>query len=160
MKTENIFANFHDIIMPPPVSMRPQTDGYLLLLILLLSFLFPLGIYLRKRYLRNLYRKQALNELTVIVIKKDKPVEQLREQLNLLKRTALSAYPRADVAKLSGEDWWAFLHQKSGLQADPVLQRYCENIYLDIASINTDGNRKVAHYVKRWIKKHKGVKID
>ena len=159
MKIENIFANFHDIIMPPPVSIQPETDGYLLLLLLLLSFLFPLGLYLRKRYLRNLYRKQALNELAKIG-KIDEPAQQLRAMLDLLRRAALSAYPRVDVAKLSGEAWWDFLHKKSGLQADSALQRYCENIYLDTSAIDRDGNRKVSHYVKRWIKKHKGAKID
>jgi len=159
MKTENIFANFHDIITPQPISMVPKTDGYILLLILLFSFGFPLALYLRKRYLRNLYRKQAIKELSDI----DwipKPQEQLQKLLDLLKRVALTAYPRVDVARLSGEEWWQFLYEKSRLEADDPMQCYCENLYLDTSAIDADQNRRVARYVKRWIKKHKGAKID
>jgi len=159
MKIENIFANFHDIVTPPPVSMQPQTDGYLLILILLFSFIFPLALYLRKRYLRNLYRKQAIKELSGID-RITEPQEQLQKLLDLLKRVALSAYPRVDVARLSGEKWWQFLYEKSRLEADEPMQCYCENLYLDTSAIDADQNRQVARYVKRWIKKHKGAKID
>ncbi len=159
MKSVNIFAHFHDIITPPPVSMMPQTIGYLLLVFLLLSMLFPFALYLRKRYLRNIYRGQAIEELRRIEKIAD-PYQQLRELLELLKRTAISAYTRAAVADLGGSSWWRFLQEKSGITLDRQLQEYCENIYLDETALTPANNRQVAAYVRRWIRRHKGVAID
>jgi len=91
---------------PPPVSMMPQTWGWVGLALLLLG----LGIWAFRRWQRvrraNAYRRAALSELA--------GAQTVAEIATLLRRTALAAYPRARVAGLAGADWLAFLAQSGG----------------------------------------------
>ena len=157
--SENILAAFHDIIPPHPVSMLPASPGYFALLILVLAALFPIGLYLYRHHMRNLYRKDALAELSALG-SVTAPDEQLLAGLQLLKRAAIVAYGRKQTAALTGSDWWRFLGGKSGQMLDAGLQSYCEAVHLGNAKPDSDRNRQVFAYVRRWIKKHRGVKID
>lgn len=87
---------------PAPIAMIPQTWGWAVLGLLLLA-LTGWGIrrYLRHRR-RNAYRRAALRMLGDCG---DAPA-RIAE---VLRRTALTAYPRTDVASLSGEAWLYFL---------------------------------------------------
>lgn len=92
---------------PLPVSMVPQTAGWIWLgLMLLGSFIFLL-IRIRQFRRRSAYRREALRELARCG---DDPVALAV----LLRRTALAAYPRTVVASLFGEDWLKFLDQAYG----------------------------------------------
>ena len=91
---------------PPPVSMMPQTWGWFVLGGLLLVGLGCLVFVLLRRYRNNAYRRAALAELEdagddAVVIAR------------VLRRTALSAYPRQEVGHLSGQVWLEFLDSKS-----------------------------------------------
>lgn len=92
---------------PPPVSMMPQTAGWLWLgavvLVLLAACLRKVLLWRRK----TAYRREALAELTSC----PNDPQRLAE---LLRRTALSAYARQDVAALHGPDWLAFLDRAYG----------------------------------------------
>ena len=72
--------------------------GWCVLVLLLLW----LGWRFWKRWQANAYRREALRELGEI----ETAPERLPE---LLKRVALVAYPRAEVAELSGDAWLGFL---------------------------------------------------
>lgn len=87
---------------PAPVSMMPQTWGWAVLGLILLA-LTGWGIRGWLRHRRdNAYRRAALRMLGDCG---DAPA-RIAE---ILRRTALAAYPRADVASLSGEAWLRFL---------------------------------------------------
>lgn len=106
--TETALRTLHDIAVPPPVSWLPQTWGWgLLAALLLLGFAILLYRW-AKRYQRNAYRREALRVLETISSK-----AQAADVAELLKRTALSAWPRTDVAALSGGQWVAFLEGHS-----------------------------------------------
>jgi len=95
----------HDFYQPPPPSWMPQTAGWYVVfgLFFLLAAWIAWRVFARWR--RNRYRREALRELEhadVFAI----PV--------LLKRTALAAWPRKDVASLSGESWLHFLEIHGG----------------------------------------------
>ncbi|PSL21996.1 DUF4381 domain-containing protein [Shimia abyssi] len=89
-----------------PVSLWPQTQGWIVLAALLLSGI-AFGIRAAvHNYRANAYRRAALAELASVG---DDPVQIA----TILKRAALAAYPRDRVAPLTGSDWLTFLNQTS-----------------------------------------------
>ncbi len=91
---------------PPTVSMMPQTAGWGILAAVLV---LALGVFAYRCYLRwhaAAYRRAGLAELALVG-------EDVAQISSILKRVAFCAYPRADVAPLSGETWLAFLEGKS-----------------------------------------------
>ncbi|ASP33500.1 DUF4381 domain-containing protein [Labrenzia sp. VG12] len=87
---------------PGPVSMVPQTWGWIALAILFAFGLAAILVRLLRRYRANAYRREALAELTDIA-------ENPADIACLLRRTALAAFPRQDVAALTGPSWIDFL---------------------------------------------------
>jgi len=92
---------------PPPVSMMPQTEGWIWLGAILLIALALAVRHFLKRWKQNAYRRQALRELSACA----GDVDCLA---GLVRRTALAAYPRNEVASLYGRDWLAFLDRTYG----------------------------------------------
>jgi hypothetical protein len=87
---------------PQPISMAPETVGWLWLAgFAALAIGYAVWRW-RKSYLAKAYRRAALAALGQA---KDDPVEIA----SLLRRTALVAFPRSDVASLHGAQWLAFL---------------------------------------------------
>lgn len=92
---------------PPPVSMMPQTWGWLVMAAIMVIIL---GYVAWRRWLAhqaNAYRREALRAIgnaagdaTIIAA--------------IVRRTALTAYPRSDIACLSGSEWLRFLDEKTG----------------------------------------------
>ncbi|WP_371836195.1 DUF4381 domain-containing protein [Ochrobactrum sp. Q0168] len=106
--TDIALRTLHDIAVPAPISWLPQTWGWGLLAGLLLLGIAVLVVRQLIRYRRNAYRREALQILGTISNN-----AQAAEVAELLKRTALSAWPRTDVAALSGRQWVAFLERHS-----------------------------------------------
>lgn len=87
---------------PDPVSMAPQTWGWLVLGLIVLA-LVVLAIARAVRVQRaNAYRRAASQELRAAA---DDPTAISR----ILRRAAMVAAPRAEVAALAGDDWLRFL---------------------------------------------------
>lgn len=101
----NLIDLLDRLIEPPepiPVSMMPQTWGWAALGLILLAACTIVAILLWRRYRANAYRRDALRELEGV---RDDPAAIAA----ILRRTALAAYPRRDVAGLAGDDWLRFL---------------------------------------------------
>jgi len=89
-------------VPPPPVSMVPQTAGWWVLGLAVIATLCVFGLRTYRAYQRNAYRRAALWEI-------DAAGTDMTALSSILKRTALAAYPRRDVAGLSGDAWLRFL---------------------------------------------------
>ncbi|HEX2888434.1 DUF4381 domain-containing protein, partial [Vineibacter terrae] len=101
-------AGLADIPLPPAVSLWPQTWLSRIVIAVLAIGLVVAVWWLARRWWANRYRRAALAELDALA-------EPTAGALALLvRRTALSAFPRADVAALSGSDWLAFLDRTYG----------------------------------------------
>lgn len=108
-------AQLRDIHLPPPVGWWPPAPGWWLLAGALLAALLALGWWLLRYRRARRYRRLALRELQRLQT-------QWRERHDdaafavavnqLLKRTALAAYPRSEVAALNGADWLSFLDSR------------------------------------------------
>lgn len=99
-----------EIQLPEAVSLWPQTPGWWVLLVVLLSWLLSRLLQSLQRYWRNRYRRMAIAQLLLIqqqVSAGNNAV--LRQVPELIKATALQAYPRHQIANLYGHSWEAFL---------------------------------------------------
>ena len=105
-------AGLIDIPLPREVSLWPQTWGSrLVIAALLVAAIVALWQFVHHRR-ANRYRREALAELQRIM--RTPPASlapnELVMQLSLLvRRTALAAFPREQVAPLAGSAWLAFL---------------------------------------------------
>lgn len=88
--------------LPPAISMWPDTQGWIWLGLAVLAVIFLAVWRWRAARNANAYRRAALLELAG---SGDDPVAIA----DVLRRTALSAYPRQKVAGLAGDDWLTFL---------------------------------------------------
>lgn len=104
-QADSLVGLMDQLILPPdpaPIPLTPETAGWYVLGALLLC---GLGWLLRRVVLRrraNAYRRAALAELA-------RAGEDAAAIATVLRRTALAAYPRGQVAGLTGADWVAFL---------------------------------------------------
>ncbi len=156
--------NLHEIILPDPVSWMPQTLGWYVVFCLIL-FVAGWWVYRRLRHYRaNRYRRFALAELAVIereLQRPEKRAKALSEIPVLLKRAALSAFPRSEVAGLSGEKWLAFLDKTMGGKhftegEGRLLPELSYAPAQQIAEIPDEQISSLLPLVRRWIKVHKG----
>jgi len=136
----------HDFYQPPAPSWMPQTIGWYVVfgLLFLLAAWAVWHIFARWRH--NRYRREALRELERADISAI-PV--------VLKRAALAAWPREQVASLSGEPWLRFL-EASG--ADFSLRgpgRLLLNLYYDAGSLTPEEEHDLRHAAATWIRRHR-----
>jgi hypothetical protein len=154
--------NLHEIFMPDPVSWMPHTLGWYVVfgLILLVAGWWVYGRL--RRFRKNRYRRLALAELAVIQEELQQPerrAKTLAEIPTLLKRTALSAFPRSDVASLTGEKWLAFLDKTMGGKdfTEGEGQLLPDLAYAPVqraAQLTDEQIDNIFHLIRRWIKGH------
>jgi len=155
--TETALRSLHDIAVPPPVSPGCPKPGWTALAVLLgIAVLATFLVWLR-RYRRNAYRREALRLLDGIEAdirnpeRREKGVHELSE---LLKRTALAAWPRSDVAALTGQAW---LKRMDSRGTDKALTRLLDDLeYHDdaaIAALLPDSDELMLNS-RRWIRRH------
>ncbi|MFT5904598.1 MAG: hypothetical protein ACI9E1_000183 [Cryomorphaceae bacterium] len=143
--------NLHDIVESDPVSIWwPLAPGWWAL-IAIVSLATTIGIWRGIRnYQRNAYRRVALAEI-------DTPGGDLQRLPALLKRVALSAYPRSEVASLAGQDWIDFLNQEAPGCFDDSAATYLLSLaYVEKSDENRNTGLTTA--CKCWIKQHKARK--
>jgi Domain of unknown function (DUF4381) len=102
----------HDIIIPPAAPWWPPAPGwYWVFGFVAIAFLI-VALRLLLRWQHNCYRREALAELARLEAALDDPAQRgaaLTGFAELLKRAALSAWPREDLASLTGSAWLSFL---------------------------------------------------
>ena len=104
-----------DIHLPAPVSWWPLAPGWWGLLILSV-LMIGLAIWAWRSRRRATVKKLALLELARIVESGGDARLRLQELTILVRRAAMSAYPRDQVAGLTGEAWLEFLDRHLGDQ--------------------------------------------
>lgn len=137
-----------EIRLPEPVRYAPQTVGWWILFAVLLLVLAFVAWRLWKRVQRNAYRRLALGRMDGLA-----PAELPL----LLKRTALDAYPREQVAHLTGRAWLAFLdgaYGGSGFSSGPG--RVLPSLAYDDGVALTDAQQdELTALVRTWIRRHR-----
>lgn len=140
-----------DIVVPPPVAWWPPAPGWWIVAAASLAILTILGTALVARRRRNAYRRASLAELAAIGTVDD-PASAAAVSA-ILKRTALTAYPRDMVASLTGAGWLAFLDRTSGSQ-DFTKGPGTGLTRAAFGAPPGDGDA-VAAAARRWVKRHR-----
>jgi len=101
--------NLNDIVEPAAVPLWPPAPGWYVLAGLLLLITSWCVYRMVRRWHMNRYRRLALEELDQM-----RQAASWRNLPGLVKRTALAAYPRTQVASLGGNEWLEFLRATRG----------------------------------------------
>ena len=153
--------NLNDIVLPEAAAWWPLASGWYFLLGLLLIFLVWLIYTSIQHRIKNRYRRAALHQLQLLtqeINKTDKRDSVLRQIPILLKRTALTAYPRRQLASLTGKSWHAFLNSKVGTPS--FTESSCNSLDCisysvgDLDTVDAEAANELLEASKHWLKHH------
>lgn len=155
MNDPGSLQNLNDIVAPPPVGWWPPAAGWFVLAGLLLLALLWLGFRTLRHRQRNRYRREALQMLARY--READEAASLKKVPELLKRTALSAWPRDEVAPLSGEAWHQFLDSTAGMRrfADGAGRVLDCLAYRDAAALSSAEVRELFEAAEQWLHRHR-----
>lgn len=142
----------HDLYEPPAVPFSFDAPGWYILGGILAIAAILLTIDRVRRYIKNGYRRDALHELDIL----EHASELFPHLFVVLKKTAMHAFGREQVASLYGEEWLAFL-EKTGVKVR--LTAYREVILPAVYAgnpIEPEIREKILSNAKTWVKTHAG----
>ena len=151
-----------EIILPEAISWWPTAHGWKALAIIIVILLLFTCVRWMKHWWRNRYRREALRQLMQVQQHAGKQLHEVVAVLPYyLKVTALQAYPRQDVASLSGENWLVFLDkQYSGTAfSEGIGRKLLAVAYLpqDQWQLSGKDSEALISMSRLWISKHREV---
>ena len=130
---------------PQPVPWTLQTAGWFWLgLAILLAIVLAVRWLIRRRR-KNAYRREALRELKTVS-------NNAAEISQLIRRAALAAFPREDVAALHGDAWLSFLGET---YPGPPLEGKAADTLLTAPYRDTAADAELADFAHEWISRHR-----
>ena len=136
--------NLRDIAVPPPVPWWPPAPGWWLVLAVIAVALSVLMLRGWRAWQSNAYRRAALREL--------QSAKTISEIAEVLKRTALVAFPRIETAALSGSVWCEWLGNTMGERVPKsVSSALVRGVFAENESANVG---EVSAFAANWIKLH------
>lgn len=136
----------HDLASPPAIPWWPLAPGWYVLAVLLMLLALWLVHRWRRRWLANGYRREALQALGVAT--------DGASIAALLRRTALAAASRPEIAGLTGVAWTDWLAAHAAIpMPEEVRHLLHSGIYAPDearAEITT-----LRAYAGRWLRKHR-----
>lgn len=127
--------NLRDLSMPEAPLWWPLAPGLSFLLVLIAWLGLCLGFRSYQKYKASAYRRAGL-----ALLAEDLTVHELSV---LLKRVALAAYEREQVASLYGEEWITF------------LENSCEGVQLGALSAGENVSPALREQASTWIRNHR-----
>lgn len=105
-----------DIHLPPAPDFWPLAPGWWVVAAVLVLLIGGAAFIAWRRYRVRARERQALRELADIegAFRQDRTPEKLARISVLLRRIALSRFPRRQVAALTGHAWLGFLDESGG----------------------------------------------
>ncbi|MEZ8351110.1 DUF4381 domain-containing protein [Vibrio splendidus] len=165
LQPENVnplMASLSEPSLPESISWLPNAPGWYWLLLLLFCFALYRVYLVIQKYLANTYRRAALVELEQLSLEAQSgDISSFQKLPQLLRRTALYAFPRAEVAPITGTDWekWLddhctkrqFSTEFSTSELSGVLAQLA---YSSAATLTGEKRNAIMENVALWIKHH------
>ena len=126
-----------DIVLPPEPPLWPPGDGFWVVLVVVGAFLLAGWQWRREQRRRNAYRLAGLELLA--------QAQNVYGVSVALKRVALAAWPRQQVAPLQGRDWVRFLN---------ATCRRCRFAEDALDQPDQAADRTLLGEAERWIRGH------
>jgi hypothetical protein len=148
-------SQLRDIHLPEPVSWWPPAPGWwVVALITLVAVIAPM-YFLRRRFLKNRYRKVALNKLSLLDShNKGNALVVLEEISAILRRVAMQTYGRRSVAPLAGDSWLEFLDTtgKTSKFSNGAARVLGSELYRPTVEADIE---QILLIAAKWIKEHR-----
>ncbi len=148
-------GDFVEVVAPPAIDWLPQTTGWKWVGMVLLALALYRGGQRLARWHRNRYRREAAARMKSLALSAD-PGTLVPELNRLLKLTTLAAWPREEVARLSGEEWVSFLNRQCPTPPFNAAQRrllavgaYCPG------AVDTTAGRDLLEAGMAWVEQHR-----
>jgi hypothetical protein len=158
--------NLNDIVLPATVGWWPLAIGWYALIGFLLIALAWFSYRSLRRWINNGYRRAALREFQLLEDRVHRPEERdasLRQIPVLLKRTALSVYPRSQVASLTGKDWFHFLNStvKNPSFTENTTNTLCVISYStgELNKVDLKASTALINASRSWLKHHRAITV-
>jgi hypothetical protein len=149
----NPLDQLRDIHLPEPVSWWPMAPGWWSLIIAGTVLLVWLIRFFYRRHSAKLYRRQALEKLNSLKLAGNSQ-QQLRELFELLKQTAISAYPNRHPSSQSIDQFIVFLQQSCDKPVFARVNMEFDKALYSSSSQSSVQNDKLFEDAKIWIKQH------
>ena len=147
-----------EVQLPEVIAWWPQAVGWKIVLALILLWIGKQIYRAITKWRGNHYRRRALKKLAQLQSAETSSSQTIRQLPVLLKATALQAYPRTEVAHLSGQAWLTMLDSKwsestfSSVVGERLLTiNYQNEQYWQLDSEQID---ELIDTIRRWIRKH------
>ena len=141
-------VNLNPIVLPEPVPPWPPAPGWYVLLALAAGLALWAGVRWWRRRRAEQYRRQALAEMDAL--------NDARAIPDLLKRAALSAFPRGEVAGLTGTAWHRFLDATAGqCLFTGEVGRLLDRAGYGDGVLETDELTRLHAAARDWLKTHR-----
>jgi len=138
-------ANLRDIVTPPLVPWWPPAPGWWFLLAALSVITVVVAVHRWRRWRANAYRRAALRAI--------RGAGSAASVAEILKRVVLVAYPRTQVASLTGSAWVNWLAATGGRPVPAVAsQALTVGVF---AQREFDDCSELATFAAEWIRSHK-----
>lgn len=146
--------SLRDMQMPDAIGWWPLAPGWWLLVLFVVCGIAAVIFYIRKKLKDP--KRFALRELKIIAERYDSSQDKaalLMECNGLLKRLAVTLYPRKKVAHLSGHEWLMFLADSSAVSIAELPEIIQAGPYQKNVDFDAD---ELMLICKRWLKTVKG----
>lgn len=153
----DIFGNYavaklEPLVEPGAISWWPSAPGWKFVLILALLWLATRLWRRWQKWQRNRYRREALVLLQQC---RDLPAEeQLHTLARLLKSTALAAFPRTEIAALSGDAWMDWLEQRGPAFSADSRSLLTQAQYRKPQSPTAEVLERLTREAENWVRSH------
>jgi hypothetical protein len=148
----NPLDQLRDIHLPEPISWWPLAPGWWFVIIggcLFLGWLIKLCC---RHYSARLYRRQALRKLKQLT--SIEGPQQLRELFELLKQTAISAYPNHYPASQSIAPFICFMQNSCDKPVFNWLSADMDKVLYSASPLKSHEINELFADAKTWIKRH------
>lgn len=151
-------SQLRDIHLPPPISWWPLAPGWWILIFAGIFAFIYITRTLIQRYRSNLYRRQALKKLSLIILNSQKRnTEKLALIMELLKQAVGSAYQGDHFNSQNNKDFVLFLKNSC---SKPCFTEFSNDLEISLYSNQTDQRdnelllETLVDDSKTWLKNH------